>query len=179
MFGLMRGLFAVASLLYTRNKIFCSHPGRKIMECVGAAVSGSVLGIKALVFSSFLLLLEVCSAWVLNCSLKSIHSMLIYCRVSCRNDMYVQIKVKLLLFIAAAMAIRFIHIFHISSSCLICSSLPPELPLSSLKLSAVLNRKEVFGVIMQLNQAGSKSYTGKFSLVPSAKTMNSEGLFLP
>lgn len=174
----MRGLFAVASLLYTRNKIFCSHLGRKIMECVGAAVSGSVLGIKAFFFS-FLLLLEVCSAWVLNCSLKSINSMLIYCRVSCRNDMYVQIKVKLLLFIAAAMAIRFIHIFHISSSCLICSSLPPELPLSSLKLSAVLNRKKVFGVIMQLNQAGSKSYTGKFSLVPSAKRMNPEGLFLP
>lgn len=144
MFGFNeKGLFAVASLLYMRNKIFCSHPGRKIMECVEAAVSGSVLGIKAFFFShSFLLLVEVCSAWVLNCSLKSINSMLIYCRVSCRNDMYVQIKVKLLLFIAAAMAIRFIHIFHISSSCLICSSLPPELPLSSLKLSAVLNRKK-------------------------------------
>lgn len=134
---------------------------------------------QSFVFFSFLLLLEVCSAWVLNCSLKSINSILIYCRVSCRNDMYVQIKVKLLLFIAAAMAIRFIHIFHISSSCLICSSLPPELPLSSLKLSALLNRKKVFGVIMQLNQAGSKSYTGKFSLVLSAKRMNSEGLFLP
>lgn len=128
---------------------------------------------------SFLLLVEVCSAWVLNYSLKSINSMLIYCRVSRRNDTYVQIKVKLLLFIAAAMAIRFIHVFHISSSCLICSSLPPELPLSSLQLSAVLNRKKVFGVIMQLNQAGSKSQTGKFSLVLSAKGMNSVDLLLP
>lgn len=137
-----KGLFAVASLLYMRNKIFCSHPGRKIIECVGATVSGFILEIKAFFPHSFLLLVEVCSAWVLNYSLKSINSMLIYCRVSCRNDMYVQIKVKLLLFIAAAMAIRFIPIFHISSSCLICSSLPPELPLSLLKLSAVLNRNK-------------------------------------
>lgn len=32
---------------------------------------------------------------------------------------------------------------------------------------------------MQLNQAGSKSYTGKFSLVLSAKGMNSVDLLLP
>lgn len=90
-----KGLFAVASLLYMRNKIFCSHPGRKIIECVGAAVSGFVLGIKVFFSHSFLLLVEICSTWVLKYFLKSINSMLIYCRVSCRNDMYVQIKVKL------------------------------------------------------------------------------------
>lgn len=51
MFGFNeKGLFVVASLLYMRNQIFCSHPGRKIMECLEAAVSGSVLGIKAFFF---------------------------------------------------------------------------------------------------------------------------------
>lgn len=51
MFGFEKGLFAVASLLYVRNKIFCLYPGRKILEYVGAAVSGFVLVIKAFFFS--------------------------------------------------------------------------------------------------------------------------------
>lgn len=45
-----KGLFAVASLLYVRNKMLCLYPGRKILECVGAAVSGFILVIKAFFF---------------------------------------------------------------------------------------------------------------------------------
>lgn len=90
--------------------------------------------------SLLLLLVEVYLAWISNYALKSIYSMVIYWEVSHRNDMYVQILVKWLLSIAAAIASRFIHTFHISSSRLICPSLSPAPSLSSLKLSAMLNR---------------------------------------
>lgn len=134
----------MASLLNMRKKVFHSHLVRKKkIECVEIAFSGFILVIKAFFFfflSLLLLLVEVYLAWISNYALKSIYSMVIYWEVSHRNDMYVQILVKWLLSIAAAIASRFIHTFHISSSRLICPSLSPAPSLSLLKLSAMLNR---------------------------------------
>ena len=70
---------------------FAHMQGEKLYR-VEATISGFVLVIKVFFpLSLFLLLVNIRSAWILNYSLKSIFSMLIYCKVSHINDIYVQI----------------------------------------------------------------------------------------